>query len=161
MSLDRRALLSLCIASALLAAGSAAIMLWRWNEAVKAAPPARPALPEPVDTGTGWPTSSIPSPAPAPAPAPAPPPPPAAGPRKRNVLFSYRSSRPQKVDLVGSFNDWSPAPMAKGENHTWSITLSLDPGEYTYNFLVDGRPVRDPNNPRTAPEGRSLLVLKP
>ena len=71
------------------------------------------------------------------------------------------ASRPSRVEITGSFNNWTPSPFVKEDNHVWEITLTLVPGEYTYNFLVDGKPIRDPNNPRTAPEGRSLLVVKP
>jgi 1,4-alpha-glucan branching enzyme len=76
-------------------------------------------------------------------------------------MFSFRHSKPSRVEIVGSFNNWEPVPLVKGENHTWSVSLSLTPGEYTYNFVADGKVIRDPNNPRTAPEGRSLLVVKP
>jgi plastocyanin len=78
----------------------------------------------------------------------------------RKILFTLRDSRPSRVEITGSFNNWTPAPFVKGENHVWEITLTLIPGEYAYNFLVDGKAIRDPNNPRTAPEGRSLRVVK-
>jgi hypothetical protein len=79
----------------------------------------------------------------------------------RNILFSYRDSRPARVEIIGSFNDWEPQRMTKGANHTWTLGVRLKPGDHTYNFLVDGKAIRDPNNPRTAPEGRSLLTVKP
>ncbi len=79
----------------------------------------------------------------------------------RNILFSYRNSKPSQVKIIGSFNDWVPQPMKKGKNHTWTIPVPLAPGDYTYNFLVDGKVIRDPNNPRTANEGRSFLTVKP
>lgn len=170
MTLDRRAALSVCLGSALTLAGSAFMMWSRWQTLAVNVPPAPPpAIPETFDpnlsAGTGWPSTPAPTApavpaAPAPAPAPTVPASPAAN-QKRNIRFSYRSSRPTKVELVGSFNGWTAAAMAKGDNHVWSVTVPLAPGDHTYNFLVDGKPVRDPNNPRTAPEGRSLLVVKP
>jgi len=79
----------------------------------------------------------------------------------RSVLFTYRNSKPRAVELIGSFNNWTPQPLAKGKNFMWTAAVPLAPGEYTYNYLVDGKAIRDPNNPRTATEGRSLLIVKP
>lgn len=79
----------------------------------------------------------------------------------RNILFSYRNSKPGRVEIIGSFNDWTPQPMRKGKNHTWTASFTLPPGDHTYNYIADGKVLRDPNNPRTAPEGRSLLTIKP
>jgi hypothetical protein len=168
MTLDRRAHLSICLAGFFVMAGSGLILWSRWSKA--AAVPSTPPPPDPVVTaGTGWPAHTpaaaepaAPAAAAAPAPAtsaPAAPAPAAA--TKRNILFSYRNSKPLKVELVGGFNNWTPAPLTKGQNQTWEISVSLEPGEYAYNFIVDGKVTRDPNNPRTAPEGRSLLVVRP
>jgi hypothetical protein len=159
MTLDRRAYLSIALGSFLIMLGAAFVMAARWQKTPRpAAPPA--AIPETFDpalaAGTGWPAAPV-----QPAPAPTPPAPSPSAPEKRNIKFSYRDSRPARVEIVGSFNQWTPQPLAKGENHVWSTSVELGAGEYTYNFLVDGRPVRDPNNPRTAPEGRSLLVIPP
>ncbi|MBI4396488.1 MAG: hypothetical protein HY548_05295 [Elusimicrobia bacterium] len=78
----------------------------------------------------------------------------------RHILFTYRNSKPSRVDLVGDFTNWEPKPMKKGANHVWSVSADFLPGDYTYNYVVDGKVVRDPNNPRTAAEGRSLLTVK-
>jgi hypothetical protein len=161
MALDRRASLSLCLGSFLVMLGAAFLMWARWEKVSNGLPPLKNAssadTPDSTMTaGTGWPTTPAKTPPAAPA---APAPTPLPGPR--NIRFAYRDSRPSRVDLVGSFNNWTPVPLAKGENFIWSITLPLPPGEHTYNFLIDGKPVRDPNNPRTAAEGRSLLVVLP
>ncbi|MHB9154819.1 MAG: glycogen-binding domain-containing protein, partial [Endomicrobiales bacterium] len=66
----------------------------------------------------------------------------------RNMGFTYRNSRSRRVEIIGDFNEWVPESMAKGSDHQWSITLALPPGEYAYNFVVDGKPIRDPNNAR-------------
>lgn len=79
---------------------------------------------------------------------------------KRNILFQYRNSKPKKVEVSGDFNEWALVPLKKGANATWSASVNIAPGEYTYNFLTDGVAVRDPNNPRTK-DGKSLLVVKP
>jgi len=82
--------------------------------------------------------------------------------KRRNIAFSFRNSRPAKVDIIASFTNWKPKAMKKSKNYTWVYTASLEPGSYTYNFVVDGRKIiRDPNNKRTAPGGRSLLTVKP
>ncbi|HOW28327.1 MAG TPA: glycogen-binding domain-containing protein [Elusimicrobiota bacterium] len=78
----------------------------------------------------------------------------------RRILFTYRNSKPRVVEIVGSFNNWKPLRMKRGANHVWSAMVTLDPGDYTYNYIADGKVIRDPNNPRTAPEGRSLITVK-
>lgn len=86
---------------------------------------------------------------------------------RRNILFQYRNSRPQTVYIVGNFNHWDPQanPLNKGENNVWKITLSLEPGEYYYKFLVDNHPLTDPNNPNSVDDGQggknSVLIVKP
>lgn len=83
----------------------------------------------------------------------------------RHIGFAYRNSKVKKVEIIGDFNDWNPASMKKGANHTWSVTVDIVPGEYAYNFVVDGKPVRDPNNPKICNVGRgfpnSFLKVKP
>lgn len=84
----------------------------------------------------------------------------------RNILFKHRaSSSVKKVSIVGDFNDWTPEPMNKDPTGVWTIVLRIPPGYYAYNFIVDGRPQRDLNNPRTIDTGRgfisSYLEVKP
>jgi len=82
----------------------------------------------------------------------------------RNILFSIKTNA-KKVSLIGDFNDWTPTEMTRDTRGIWSIAVKLSPGEYAYNFIVDGRPVRDFNNPRTTNTGRgfisSLIEVKP
>ena len=172
MALDKRTALSLCLGSFFLMLGSGFLLWSRWDKVSRGTPAIKKAsLPETFDpafgVGTGWPATTSPAPSVPPASA-APGAPPARPPtavsdpgKTHNIRFTLRDSRPSKVELVGSFNNWTPEPLSKGNNYVWEIAVPLKPGEYTYNFLVDGRPSRDPNNPRTAPEGRSLLVVKP
>jgi hypothetical protein len=53
----------------------------------------------------------------------------------------------KKVYLSGSFNSWSTmkTPMQKIDNG-WVINIKLQPGKYTYKFIVDGRWMHDPSN---------------
>jgi hypothetical protein len=88
-----------------------------------------------------------------------------AQPGMRNIGFSYKNSKVKKVELIGSFNNWIPQPLTKAENNTWKISVSLPPGDYAYNFVADGRPVRDPYNQKVCNAGRgfvnSYLKVKP
>jgi hypothetical protein len=86
-------------------------------------------------------------------------------PKLRNIKFTFRNSKSTKVEIVGDFNNWEPGSMEKGPDNVWSITLSIAPGEYAYNFVVDGLVKRDPNNPKVCNVGRgfpnSFLKLDP
>jgi hypothetical protein len=83
---------------------------------------------------------------------------------KRKILFQYRNSKPQQVALEGDFTR-AAVPMVKGENYTWSVYVEITPGEYMYNFIVNGKSIADPNNPhvRMLPgnQKKSLLIVKP
>jgi 1,4-alpha-glucan branching enzyme len=55
------------------------------------------------------------------------------------VRFTYVSPRAKEVSLAGSFNGWSPTShhmTQKGKR--WTIEVLLQPGRYTYAFVVDG-----------------------
>lgn len=58
----------------------------------------------------------------------------------RQVTFRYRpATRPDKVSLAGTFNDWTvgktPLSDADGDGE-WTATLLLAPGSYQYKFVV-------------------------
>jgi 1,4-alpha-glucan branching enzyme len=48
------------------------------------------------------------------------------------------------VDLVGDFNQWHPLPMQRSVDGWWFAQVQLDHGHHQYRFLVDGRPMLDP-----------------
>ena len=56
-------------------------------------------------------------------------------------------SNANEVILTGSFCDWNEKAfkMTK-KNETWSFQLHLEPGKYTYKFIVDGKWIKDPEN---------------
>ncbi len=60
-----------------------------------------------------------------------------------SVRFRFTpTGSPQTVSVVGSFNGWSHEanPLADPDGDgTWEATLDLEPGVYSYKFLVDGR----------------------
>jgi hypothetical protein len=82
----------------------------------------------------------------------------------RNIGFVFRHSKARKVEIIGDFNGWAPKPMIKGKDFRWTISLPIPPGEYAYNFVVDGKPIRDPNNQKVCDVGRgfpnSMLKVK-
>jgi hypothetical protein len=85
-------------------------------------------------------------------------------PTLKEVSFHYRDAIPKRVSIVGDFNQWSPQLMKKDKNHNWTVTLEIEPGEYAYNFIVDGRMIRDPSNSKTKKAGQkipsSLLMVQ-
>lgn len=85
---------------------------------------------------------------------------PVASPLSRRT-FLYDNSTAKAVQLVGDFNQWVPQAYRKNEAGRWSVTLSLAPGDYAYNIIVDGKPIRDPNQRRSDGKGRSLLSVVP
>jgi hypothetical protein len=72
----------------------------------------------------------------------------------RHIGFAYRNSRAKRVEIMGDFNDWTPQALNLGLDYKWTAALDIPPGEYAYNFIVDGKPVRDPNNPKICDTGR-------
>lgn len=59
----------------------------------------------------------------------------------------------ERVDVVGSWNDWQPQAMIAHEHH-FTVTLMLPPGRYEYMFLVNGQDWRaDPDAPLGRDDG--------
>ena len=58
----------------------------------------------------------------------------------RTVVFEYYSPYAGKVEVGGTFNDWTPAqtPLKKDRQGNWKVSLSLAPGRYEYRYFVDG-----------------------
>jgi cyclomaltodextrinase / maltogenic alpha-amylase / neopullulanase len=62
----------------------------------------------------------------------------------------------QKIYLAGSFNGWSnnKTPLSgPDQNGDYIVDLPLEPGRYSYKFLIDGKWALDPNNPQTEDNG--------
>jgi hypothetical protein len=62
-------------------------------------------------------------------------------------FFLPGQPRAKKVYVSGSFNAWSTTqtPMQACDSG-WTVTVNLQPGKYTYKFIVDGKWVNDPYN---------------
>ncbi|ACY19019.1 protein kinase domain-containing protein [Haliangium ochraceum] len=74
------------------------------------------------------------------------------------MRFNYRPlGSVRRVYLAGSFNGWNPSDsylMRDDDGDgVYSATVRLERGWHEYKFVVDGRWVRDPHAPRTAPDG--------
>jgi hypothetical protein len=70
---------------------------------------------------------------------------------KQMQSFSYKpDTKPQKVNLFGSFNSWNreefPMEDTNGSG-IYEISIPVEPGRYEYKFFVDGKEVVDPQNP--------------
>lgn len=82
-----------------------------------------------------------------------------------DVRFRYRPPQGAKaVTLAGSFNSWDTAAQAMSgpdPEGRYEATLTLEPGEYEYKFVVDGDQWKaDPGNPdQTGATRNSLLKL--
>lgn len=64
-----------------------------------------------------------------------------------NVLFQYKNSGAQKVELMGDFNHWQPEAMAMDKSHVWIAVKDLQAGTYHYVFIINGKKeIRDPSN---------------
>jgi len=68
---------------------------------------------------------------------------------KKRARFRLVAPEAEEVFLVGDFTRWQDSPMkmnknAKGE---WTKQVSLDPGEYQYQYIVDGSWWTDPATP--------------
>ncbi len=69
--------------------------------------------------------------------------------KKTETTFSLLAPQALSVFLSGDFNDWNASshPLRKGKDGEWKISLSLNPGQYQYRFLVDGEWQDDPSSP--------------
>jgi 1,4-alpha-glucan branching enzyme len=66
------------------------------------------------------------------------------------ILKGFEDAK--EVIVTGSFNGWNESGyrMAKGQEG-WIFPIHLDPGKYTYKFLVDRKWMIDPGNPLYEP----------
>ena len=82
------------------------------------------------------------------------------------VRLEFHDSNARVVCIAGTFNGWSPkrTTMVSAGAGRWTKELSLPPGLYEYQYVVDGRWVNDPKAVRSTPNpygGRnSVLVVE-
>ncbi len=63
-----------------------------------------------------------------------------------NFTFDSKGTIYKQVQLVGSFNSWTPSESLINENGLWTATLKLSPGRYQYQIVADGKWMLDPGN---------------
>lgn len=67
---------------------------------------------------------------------------PGSGEEKAGTLVTFRFAPEggvNSVSVVGSFNGWDAAKhVLDNANGVWAVSLKLSPGEYWYQFVVDG-----------------------
>lgn len=84
----------------------------------------------------------------------------------RKVFFAYQANENVKsVAVIGTFNNWSSigGKMKRAFGTVWTTQIEIPDGVYLYDFLVDGKIVADPHNPRRKLNGKggfySVLVV--
>lgn len=60
------------------------------------------------------------------------------------VRFTLRAEDARQVELAGSFNGWTPAPLTRLPDGTFEAVLPLPKGRHEYAFRVDGAWQPDP-----------------
>jgi 1,4-alpha-glucan branching enzyme len=62
------------------------------------------------------------------------------------VPFVCPTLEAQTVTIMGDFNDWDPFshPMRRQHDGMWRVELPLCHGHHHYLFVVDGKPMLDP-----------------
>lgn len=73
----------------------------------------------------------------------------------QSIQFEFDAYKDaQKINLFGSFNAWNREAlnMTRTENG-WSYSLLLEPGQYEYKLMVDGKEKSDPSNPDSVSNG--------
>lgn len=72
------------------------------------------------------------------------------------VTFCYKGTA---ASVTGSMNGWKEVEMTESENSgVLTYTMPVSPGNYTYQFVVDGKKIKDPNNLKTSGEGSCLII---
>ncbi|MGD9140608.1 MAG: glycogen-binding domain-containing protein [bacterium] len=76
-------------------------------------------------------------------------------PAKQEVTLELDRPDAEKVHVAGQFNEWKAddIELKKGADGIWRTTLTLEPGTYTYKFIVNGQDwIEDPANPDKVPD---------
>ncbi|GBD92057.1 sporulation initiation inhibitor protein Soj [bacterium BMS3Abin04] len=87
------------------------------------------------------------------------------GPKRINneVIFQYFDPNAAQVQLAGDFTDWESSKnitLNKNSNNVWETSLRINPGNYRYKFIVDGKWVTDPFNPEVSIEEKGIKNSK-
>ncbi|MFC1593990.1 glycogen-binding domain-containing protein [Candidatus Omnitrophota bacterium] len=65
---------------------------------------------------------------------------------KKMIQFTLEAPSAQRVNLVGSFNEWDAQSLSakKDKKGMWKVRLSLPKGRHEYRFVVDDQWWNDP-----------------
>lgn len=85
--------------------------------------------------------------------------------KKHEFKFVNLGEAPQKVQVAGDFNGWTPTKDSLIFNgKEWTMSMNLNPGKYAYQLVVDGKWMLDPSNPEKLDNNiggvNSLLNIK-
>ena len=71
----------------------------------------------------------------------------------KQIEFNLKSPSARSVKLAGDFTNWekSAVEMMHLQEGVWSAVIPLEPGLYSYRFIVDGKWCDDPRSNRHAP----------
>lgn len=80
------------------------------------------------------------------------------------VHLEFHDDKAKSVGIAGTFNDWNPesTPMVTSGSGQWSGQLTLSPGIYEYQYVVDGRWINDPQAVKSTPNpfgGRNSVLI--
>lgn len=84
----------------------------------------------------------------------------------RSAYFIIYDTEATKIEVAGSFNQWTPQPLFRNPSDAgmWGARFDLLPGEYQYKYLIDGQWTMDPENlnPKKDREGHtnSTFVIR-
>ena len=66
--------------------------------------------------------------------------------KQNPIPFAFPAPAARQVYLAGDFNNWDAkaAPMHKGSDGVWHLSMALKPGRHEYRFIADGVWLDDP-----------------
>jgi glycosidase len=87
-------------------------------------------------------------------------------PVKIPVQLSFKGKPSDRVFVKGDFNSWNDksTPLTENSDNIYRTTLMLEPGEYSYQLVVNGNSILDPQNALKRSNGmggeNSVLTVK-
>lgn len=85
----------------------------------------------------------------------------------KEVSFHIFAPKAKEVYVAGDFNNWridAVNKMRRDRSGKWVVSLNLNPGKYHYQFFIDGKWRKDPDNPKRETDSKgktsSLLELR-
>ncbi|MFO7915691.1 MAG: isoamylase early set domain-containing protein [Candidatus Krumholzibacteriales bacterium] len=85
----------------------------------------------------------------------------------KEVTLVLNREECSEVSVIGSFNNWDPeaTPMKRNGSGIWEATVILEPGKYSYKFLIDNRlKITDPLSEQQENDGfggtNSVIIVR-